>query len=223
MGHSEKRGLRAVEIVVESALREKSRMRRRGGLSYLLAVASIVSGLSGCAEFVRPVGPGATVVEQPGDGLVFGRVAIIRDGEDQMPALPRFPKAFGWVLEQLKTGKQYVVSPLTDDGIFVLALPAGSYEVIKLMYEERVGFWEGRLPARFLVQPDGVTYLGTWEIEFTNLGPSSKVLGKVVNQFDAARDDLQHTYKLVQRPITVGLLYSAKEGHLSLLRPRSEQ
>ena len=198
-------------------------MRRSGRLSYLLAAASIASSLSGCAEFIRPVQPGDSVVAKPGDGLIFGRVAIIRDGEDQMPALPRFPKEFGWTLKQLKTGKQYVVSPLTEDGIFVLALPAGSYEVTKLMYEERVGLWEGRLPARFSVQPDGVTYLGTWEIEFTNLGPSSKILGKVANQIAEARDDLQQTYKITQKPITVGLLDSAKEGYLSLLRPRSEQ
>ncbi|HZC68132.1 MAG TPA: hypothetical protein VE201_05890, partial [Nitrospirales bacterium] len=163
------------------------------------------------------------VIEKPGYGLVFGRIVVIRDGEDQLAAFPRFYKEFGWVLSQLKTGKKYVVSPLTQDGPFVLALPAGLYEITKLMYEERVGLWEGHLLARFSVQPDGVAYLGTWAIEFTNLGPSSKIVGRVVNQLDEAREDLKQNYAGKLQPITVGLLESAKEGYLSLVRPRAEQ
>jgi len=160
---------------------------------------------------------------RPGDGLVFGRIAVIRDGEDQLSALPSFPKEFGWVLTQVRSGKRYVVSSLTQDGLFALDLPAGSYEVTKLMFEERAGLWEGRLPARFIVQPDKLIYLGTWEIQFTNLGPSSKILGKVVDRQDEARDDLRQIYTGTPRAITKGLLESVKEGSLSLVRPRSEQ
>lgn len=170
-----------------------------------------------------PVQPGAPLVEKPGDGLVFGRIAVIRDSEDQLSALPSFPKEFGWVLTQLKSGKRYVVSPLTENGVFALDLPAGSYEVSKLMYEERAGLWEGHLLARFTVQPDKLTYLGTWEIQFTNLGPSSRIVGTVEDQQDEARDDLKETYTGSPRPITKGLLESAKEGSLSLVRPRAEQ
>ncbi len=177
----------------------------------------------GCAELVLPVQRGSPLMETPGNGLVFGRIAIIRDGEDQLSALPSFPKEFGWVLTQLKSGKRYVVSPLTENGVFALDLPAGSYEVSKLMYEERNGLWEGHLLARFTVQSDKLTYLGTWEIQFTNLGPSSKVLGKVVDQQDEARDDLKQIYTGAPRAITKGLLESAKEGYLSLVRPRAEQ
>ncbi|HZC81845.1 MAG TPA: hypothetical protein VE222_09035, partial [Nitrospiraceae bacterium] len=84
----------------------------RGGWSLLyLFVLAIAVGLgNGCAELVRPVEPGIALTEQPGRGLVFGRIAVIRDGEDQMIALPSFPKEFGWMLTQLKSGKRYVVS-----------------------------------------------------------------------------------------------------------------
>jgi len=169
-----------------------------------------------------PVQPGSPLVEKPGDGLVFGRIAVIRDGEDQLSALPSFPKEFWWVLTQVRSGKRYVVSPLTQDGLFALDLPAGSYEVTKLMYEERAGLWEGRLPARFIVQPGMLIYLGTWEIQFTNLGPSSRILGRVVNQLGEARDDLTRTYTGKLQPATVSLLVSVPEGYFSLVRPRAD-
>jgi hypothetical protein len=162
-------------------------------------------------------------MEKPGDGLVFGRIAVIRDGEDQLSAVPSFPKEFGWVLTQARSSKRYVVSPLTQDGLFALDLPAGTYHVTKLMYEERAGLWEGSLLAGFTVQPGTLTYLGTWQIEFLNLGAGAKVSGKVLNQMDEAREDLQQRYAGNQRPITIGLLDSMQECHLSLVRPRAEQ
>ena len=195
----------------------------RPGVSELLIAAGMVGCLWGCAELVRPIEPGTALTESPGHGLVFGRIAVIRDDEDQFSALPSFPKEFGWVLTQAGSGKRYVVSPLTQNGVFVLELATGSYEVSKLMYDERAGLWEGRLPARFSVQSSGLNYVGTWAIEFTNLGPSSKIVGKVVNQLDEARDDLMQTYRWKQPPVTVSLLESAQEGYLSLVRPRAEQ
>ena len=198
-------------------------MQRSRRVSNLLAAAGIAGCVWGCAELVRPIEPGTALTESPGHGLVFGRIAVIRDDEDQFSALPSFPKEFGWVLTQAGSGKRYVVSPLTQNGVFVLELATGSYEVSKLMYDERAGLWEGRLPARFSVQSSGLNYVGTWAIEFTNLGPSSKIVGKVVNQLDEARDDLKQTYTWKQLPVTVSLLESAQEGYLSLVRPRAEQ
>jgi hypothetical protein len=143
----------------------------RAGVFKLLLAAGMAGCVGGCAELVFPVRPGSPFMEKPGNGLVFGRVAVIRDGKDQLSALPSFPKEFGWVLIQLKSGRKYVTTPLTQNGMFVLDLPAGSYEVSKLMYEERTGFWEGHLLARFTVQPDKLTYLGTWELQFMTLTP----------------------------------------------------
>lgn len=201
-------------------------MRGRGSpLKACLAAGAVAGLLLSCTNTVllRPVEPGIAPIETPVYGLVFGRIAVVRDGEDQLSSLPAFPKEFGWVLQQLRTGKRYVVSPLTQNGPFALDLPVGSYEVTKLTYEERAGVWEGHLPARLTVQPDGMTYLGTWEIQFTNLGSSSRILGKVLNQLDEATDDLKQNYPGTSRPITVSLLDSAKEGRLSLTRPRAEQ
>ena len=35
-------------------------------------------------------------MQNPGDGEVFGRIAVIRDGEVLLSELPSFPKEFGW-------------------------------------------------------------------------------------------------------------------------------
>jgi len=198
-------------------------MRRRWCLFYLLAVATMTSGLATCAQLVRPLQPGEAVVAKPGDGLIFGRIVMLRDKRNVFTELPRFNNEFGWELTQTASGKRYVISPLTQDGPFVLALPPGLYEVTKLMVEDRAGQWEGLLVASFVVKPGTLTYLGTWEIEFTNLGPSSKVRGRVVDQLNEARDDLQQTYGGTPQSITVGTLATAEEGYLSLLQPRAEQ
>lgn len=197
----------------------------RNLLNACLAVGVVAGLLLACTNtvLVRPIEPGAGLLETPGHGMVFGRIAVIRDGEDQLAALPRFPKEFGWVLTQAGTGKRYVVSPLTQDGPFALELPGGSYEVTKLMYEERVGIWEGRLSAGFSVKAGELVYLGTWEITFMNLGPGSRISGGVVNQLKGASDDLKQTYTGKLQPITLGLMESSLQGYLGLVRPRSEQ
>ena len=197
----------------------------RKPLKACLAAGAVAGLLLSCTNtvLVRPIEPGTALVEKPGQGLVFGHIAVIRDGEYQMTSLPGFPREFGWVLTQAGSGKRYVVNPLTQDGPFVLELPGGSYEVTKLMYEERAGLWEGRLPASFSVRLGEATYLGTWEITFTNLGSSSRILGGVVNQLIAASDDLKQNYAGTLQPITLGLLESARDGFLSLVRPRAEQ
>lgn len=198
---------------------------RRNPLNACLAVGAVAGLLFACTNttLIRPIEPGANLVETPGHGLVFGSIAIIRDGEDQLSAISSFPKEFGWVLTQAGTGKRYVVSPLTQNGPFALELPAGSYEVTKLMYEERMGTWEGRLPSSFSVKAGELVYLGTWELTFMNLGPGSRISGGVVNQFKGASDDLKQTYTGKLQPVTLGLLESSLQGYLSLVRPRSEQ
>ena len=190
----------------------------RGLLVLLFAVI-----LPGCAEFVRPVQPGGAVVEKPGTGLIVGRIAIIRDGEDRMTSLPSFPRSFGWELLEAHTGKKFVVDPLTEDGFFALPLLAGIYHVITLRFENRAGLWEGSLPATFIVKPTGSTYVGTWEITFAGLGPGVPITGRTLNTLEQDRDEFEGRYAIKAGSLTVALLQSASDGHFSLVRPRSEQ
>ena len=190
------------------------------------ATVTIVFGilcglLSACAEVPRPLSSGSSVVEHSGQSLVFGRIAVIRDGEDRMTSLPSFPRSFGWELEA-HAGKKFVVDPLTENGFFALPLPAGLYHVTKLRYEDRYGLWEGTLAASFSVKPGSLTYVGTWQITFAGLGPGVPITGRTLNDLKEDRAEFEERYAINARPVTVALLESAPEGQFSLLRPRSE-
>ena len=188
-----------------------------------LRVLLFAAILPGCAEFVRPVQPGGAVVEKPGTGLILGRIAIIQDGEDRMVSLPDFPREFGWELLQAASGRKYIVDPLTQSGVFAVALPAGIYHVIRLRFENRAGLWEGSLPATFIVKPTGSTYVGTWAITFAGLGPGVPITGRTLNTLEQDREEFEERYAIKAGDVTVALLQSASEGHFSLVRPRSEQ
>ena len=188
-----------------------------------LRVLLFAAILPGCAEFVRPVQPGGAVVEKPGTGLIVGRIAMIRDGEDRMTSLPSFPRSFGWELLEANTGKKFVVDPLTENGFFALPLPMGIYHVTTLRYEDRYGLWEGILAASFSVKPGRPTYLGTWEITFAGLGPGVPITGRTLNTLEQDSDEFEERYAIKAGAVTMALLQSASEGHFSLVRPRSEQ
>src|SRR5438105_9496401 len=174
--------------------------------------------LSACAEVPRPLSPGSSVAEHSGQSLVFGRIAVIRDGEDRMTSLPSFPRSFGWELLEAHAGKKFVVDLLTEDGFFALPLPAGLYHVTKLRYEDRYGLWEGTLAASFSVKPGSLTYVGTWQISFAGLGPGVPITGRTLNDLKENRAEFEERYAIKARPVTMALLASAPEGKFSLLR-----
>jgi hypothetical protein len=170
---------------------------------------------------VLPVAPGTNQVENSTRGLAFGRIQVVRDGYDQMAY--SFGKEFGWWLTREETGERFVVRTLTQEGPFVVNLPAGRYRVTGLIYDEGAAVWEGRLPATFTVASGGATYLGTWEIQFVEVGMAGKVSGRVVDQLSKARGELRNTYTGVPKPISVVLLDSAREGYFSIVKLRIGQ
>ena len=187
-----------------------------------LVLGILCALLSACAEVPRPLSPGSSVSEHSGQSLVFGRMAMIRDGEDRMTSLPSFPRSLGWELLEAHSGKKFVVDPLTENGFFALPLPAGLYHVTKLRYEDRYGLWEGTLAASFSVKPGSLTYVGTWQITFAGLGPGVPITGRTLNDLKEDGTEFEERYAINARPVTVALLESAPEGQFSLLRPRSE-
>jgi hypothetical protein len=139
-----------------------------------------------------------------------------------MMSLPSFPRSFGWELLQGDTDKKFVVDPLTENGLYALPLPAGTYHVTKLRYEDRNGVWEGSAPASFSVK-DGWTYVGTWELTYGGLGSAVPITAATRDDLKDERAEFEIRYRISGHPVKVGLLQSAPTGHLSLLRPRSEQ
>jgi hypothetical protein len=195
-------------------------MPGRANVHAVLCLGLVVY-LAACAEAPRPLRPGELVSERPDQGVILGRVAVIRDGEDRMSP-PSFPRSFGWELQQADTGKKFVVDPLTEDGLFALPLPTGLYHVTKLRYEDRYGVWEGSVPASFSVKPSGWTYIGTWELTYAGLGSAVPISAVTRDDLKDERNEFETRYR-INAPVFTALLQSASKGHLSLLRPRSEQ
>lgn len=139
-----------------------------------------------------------------------------------MMSLPSFPRSFGWELLQGDTDKKFVVDPLTENGLYALPLPAGTYHVTKLRYEDRDGVWEGSAPASFSVK-DGWTYIGTWELTYAGLGSAPPITAVAHDDLKGERSEFDTSYGISARTIKIGLLQSARTGSLRLLRPRSEQ
>ena len=198
-------------------------MRPWKTFAVILFVGTLSAVLSACAEFPRPLSQGSSVSEHFDQSLILGRIAVIRDDEDRMTSSPSFPRSFGWKLIQAETGKKFVVDPLTEKGFFALPLPAGIYHVTKLVYEDRAGIWEGSLAATFIVKPTGLTYVGTWEITFAGLGQGVPITGRTLSMLEQDRDEFVQRYKISAGSIAIALMETAKEGYLSLLRPRAEQ
>lgn len=195
-------------------------MQRKTEWTAVVLTVMVAGLLSGCVRVVTPLAPGSSLIEDSNQGLVFGRVGLLRDGGDLLTVQGPFRRRFGWKLLQEGSGKQFVVDPLTSDGWFVVSLPAGHYRVTKIIYfSEHSGLWEGRLPARFGNKVGASTYLGTWEIEFTPLGGEGKVSTRVLNEIDNAQGELNRFYTGPRQSIVVGLLESDKEGYFSLLEP----
>jgi hypothetical protein len=134
-----------------------------------------------------------------------------------------FGKEFGWWLTREDSRERVVVHTLTQEGPFVVNLPAGRYRVTGLIYDEGAAVWEGRLPATFTVKAGEATYLGTWEIQFVKVGMAGKVSGKVVDQLNKAQRELRETYTGAPKPISVALLDSAREGYFSIVEFRIGQ
>ena len=197
-------------------------MPTRQGPCQAVCLVLLAFALSSCAQFVRPVEPGGLILEKPGVGLMFGRIAVIRDGQDRMIALS-VSRGFGWTLIQAESGQRYVADPLTENGLFALYLPAGIYHVTKLVYEDRAGIWEGSLAATFIVKPTGLTYVGTWEITMAGLGAGIPITSRAVNDLERDREEFEENYKISAGSIAIAVMETAKEGRLSLLRPRAEQ
>ena len=189
----------------------------------VLSLAAVAAGVlvSACAVPVLPVAPGTTQVENSTRGLAFGRIQVVRDGYDQMAY--SFGKEFGWWLTREDSGERVVVRTLTQEGPFVVNLPAGQYRVTGLIYDEGAAVWEGELPATFTVNAGGATYLGTWEIQFVKVGMAGKVSGRVVDQLSKASGELRETYTGAPKPISVALLDSAREGYFSIVELRIGQ
>jgi hypothetical protein len=74
------------------------------------------------------------------------------------------------------TNEQFMVEVGADNERFVLALPPGDYELIRVQINEGPFLSIAQLAAGFSIGPDPITYLGTWRF-----GVDSPKYGRMVS------------------------------------------
>lgn len=194
-------------------------MRANLAGSCILTGTLVVASLTlGCIAVVVPVKPGATEIADSDNGLVFGRIHLIRNGKDQRAGL-RFPSDVEWWIAEKKQERRFVVDDLPIDGPFVVKLPSGHYRLTVVSFDDVLGEWQASLPATFTVQSHECTYLGTWELQMQVGLFTGEIARQVLNQLELAQDDLRMIIGDVSCPITTAPLESLTEGSVRLTSP----
>jgi hypothetical protein len=136
-----------------------------------LALGAFCLVLSGCITEL-PV----TVAQSDVSGtLVVGRVVTIITGESQRIFSPEL-RSFE-VINKLSQ-ERFKVIVQSKDEYFSLSLPAGPYELNRLQISEGPFLSMAQLSASFVLKPDVLTFLGTW-----NFGVDSPKYGRQVVVF----------------------------------------
>lgn len=146
--------------------------------------------LMGCTTVVTPLKPGAVAsLEEPDHGYVLGRVHLQWNGKTQ--AVGQFPFDMKWRLTDEKSGTQLVIDGVPVDGPFVLNLPAGSYRLTAVSFDNALGVWQTPLPTSFSVRPQECTYVGTWDLAMQTEFFTGLLTRQVRDQQEQAEKDMR--------------------------------
>lgn len=172
-------------------------LRRDFGLSVVLALS--LMGLSSCATSV-PARPAEIWAEGP---LAFGRTQAVLSAPSTRWYAPevRFLE-----LRNRATHERIRVDVVSADGLFVLNLPPGEYELTRVQINEGPFLAMADLTATFRVNPDGVTYLGTWRFMLDSPRTQRMVIvAAVLEQAEAQRQLTARYPDLAGRPLVTVL------------------
>jgi hypothetical protein len=125
--------------------------------------------LQGCLNDM-PAVPEEGVVQS---NVAVGRVVAVLTGERRRiyePAVRSFE------IQNAKTKERFTVEIQSDDERFILPLPLGDYELIRVQINEGPFLSMAELASTFSVGQEPVTYLGTWRF-----GVDSPKYGRMVS------------------------------------------
>lgn len=112
-------------------------------------------GIAGCATEL----PTTADLTDTGATLAVGRVTTVLTGERKRiyePTLRTFE------LENQQTHERFRVDVQSDDQQFALSLPPGKYVLNRIQISEGPFMSMAQLSASFTLEPETITYLGTW-------------------------------------------------------------
>ena len=163
--------------------------RGRLGRSLAFLLLGLVA-MMGCASVVTPLKPGAeTSLERPDHGYVLGRMHLQWNGKTQ--TVGQFPFNMKWSLTDEKSGTQLVIDQVPVDGPFMLNLPAGSYQLTAVSFDNALGVWRTPLPTPFSVRPQEGTYVGTWDLTMQTAFFTGSLTRRVHDQQEQAETDMR--------------------------------
>jgi hypothetical protein len=131
---------------------------------------------------------GLSAIPQEGTSLsnvAVGRVTAVLTGERSRKFEPAV-KSFE--IRNSETMERFMVEVGSDNERFVLPLPPGDYELIRVQINEGPFLSIAQLASRFSVGQDPITYLGTWRF-----GVDSPKYGRMVSlSMVSDEDDRAH-------------------------------
>jgi hypothetical protein len=125
--------------------------------------------LQGCLNEM-PAVPEEGIVQS---NVAVGRVVTVLTGERRRiyePAVRSFE------IQNAKTKERFTIEIQSDDERFILPLPLGDYELIRVQINEGPFLSMAELASTFSVGQEPVTYLGTWRF-----GVDSPKYGRMVS------------------------------------------
>jgi hypothetical protein len=155
---------------------------------------------------------------ETGGPVVLGRVQIVLTAPS-----PRWyaPEVRFFELRNRATEERSRVDIASTDELFVLSLPPGEYELTRVQINEGPFLAMADLGASFSVNPDGVTYLGTWRFMVDSPRTQRMVILTVVPEQAKAQRQLTTQYPgLAGRPfVTVLPTPATSETRLYAVAP----
>jgi hypothetical protein len=140
-----------------------------GKPSFLPWLLALTLFLPGCTTELAAVPQEGTVQSN----VAVGRVIAVLTGERSRKYEPAV-KAFE--VSNRLTDERFMVEVGSDNERFILTLPPGEYELIRVQINEGPFLSIAQLASRFSVGPDSITYLGTWRF-----GVDSPKYGRMVS------------------------------------------
>lgn len=105
----------------------------------VLTSALVLGGLaSGCATVVRPLSPAQPISTDGSHGLLVGHIRLAWHEPDQS-ARSKQPLAMKWSLTEEMQGTHIVLADLPTAGLFAVKLPAGSYRLTGISFNNLRG------------------------------------------------------------------------------------
>ena len=146
--------------------------------------------ISGCTTVITPLSISDTISPDENHGLLIGNVQLAWHDPDKLKGRAQRLR-MKWSIEEVTQGKRIVIADLPTAGPFVVKLPAGSYRINGIRFEDHWGTWHTMLSTAFQVSPGSCTSLGTWKLQRETESLADWITGHLFKDLEPTHVELQ--------------------------------